>query len=317
MERAKDLGDLAVALGRASAWQVRAARSEQERRLREEGRRSFLAEVLVEQRTLTLDELDILLERGRGYRDRGADSDDGPRFGDVAVRKGYVSAKRLYLALVQQRDDALWSWHRLVGEILLDLGWLSPWELEDVLVTLADLASGSSRSGETPSEAFAVGSEAFSGSLLYARREGSPAVAAPSRTSAPRLVREVMEAPLLTSLDSALGDVLDAAFEVEAEAVLVEGAGGLVGIVPVWSLCQNDRSVLVREVLEPGVPKLSAAALVGEATEVLAEDDVPCVAVMSRGKLVGVVTRRSLRHAGVETAALEDEPVYEELGVGD
>src|SRR5581483_5746801 len=73
-----------------------------------------------------------------------------------AVRKRYATPLEVYNGLRQQRDEAARGEHRPLGEVLLDAGPLTPWELEDVLLTLADLASGSTRSGETPSDAIAL-----------------------------------------------------------------------------------------------------------------------------------------------------------------
>lgn len=244
---------------------------------------------------------------------RANDRGGAPRFGEIAVRKGYVTPGDLERALGAQRDVGR---DRLVGEILLERGLLSPWEVEDVLITLADLAAGSTRSGETPCEPFMVGPELFSGSTLYARRERRRAVAVPRRTAAARLVRDVMEPPLVTTLDAPLGAALDAAFEVEAEAVLVEGRGRLVGVLPVWAFCQHDRETPVGEVLEVSVPSVSAWAPASEAVRILGQSDAPCVAVMAGGDLAGIVSRRSLRRAGMSVPGLEDEVVQEELGVG-
>lgn len=57
-----------------------------------------------------------------------------PRFGQIAVDKGYVSADRVKLALAEQIDDDLAHRpHRLIGRIFLDKGWMTPQQIDEVL----------------------------------------------------------------------------------------------------------------------------------------------------------------------------------------
>ncbi len=56
------------------------------------------------------------------------------RFGQVAVRKGYVSKEDVLKALDIQLDENLHTGkHRLIGRILLEQGLLTPGEVEDIL----------------------------------------------------------------------------------------------------------------------------------------------------------------------------------------
>jgi CBS domain-containing protein len=312
MRTARDVGELAVALGYATRWQVVAARAEQSRRRREDGRCSFLVEVLVERRVLDADRLQSLLERGRGYRETQLGDDASPLFGDIAVRKNYVTSLQVFWALQQQRDeDAVGGPHRRLGDVLLDQDWLSPWELEDVLVTLADLASGSFRSGETPSDAIPL----VDGSgNAFARRRTR--VATESGTS--RLVRDVMAPAIISTADAPLGDALDTAYSTEAEVVLIVSEGELVGCLAVWDHCQDDREMPVGEVASSELATVGESAPADEAVRILGDEGHPCVAVTKHGELVGVVTRRLLKRAGVHASALDDETVpFEELGAGD
>jgi CBS domain-containing protein len=239
------------------------------------------------------------------------------RFGGVAVRKRYIDGEQLHEALVQQRqEDAARLPHRRVGEILLEMGWLSPWELEDVLLTLADLASGSSRTGDTPSEAFAVGAE-LRGDDVDAR-PSRPSVAV-REAGARLLVRDVMDQVPTATADCCLGDALEAAFEVEADAVLVMEGLEILGFLSVWDVCQLDRGTLVGKLLGPAIATVSESTSVAEATRILRASDAPCVAVVSGVGLAGVVTRRELRRSGVLASELDEDtvPFRElELGVG-
>lgn len=57
-----------------------------------------------------------------------------PRFGQIAVEKGYVSAADVKDALSEQLDDDLADRpHRLIGRIFLDNGIMTPRQIDDVL----------------------------------------------------------------------------------------------------------------------------------------------------------------------------------------
>jgi hypothetical protein len=57
-----------------------------------------------------------------------------PRFAEIAVKKGYVSAEQVKEALSEQLDDNLNNRpHRLVGRILMDKGWMTPLQVDEVL----------------------------------------------------------------------------------------------------------------------------------------------------------------------------------------
>src|SRR5581483_3353200 len=135
-----EFGELALAMGHAAPHEISAARLEQVRRLCREGRRAFLAEILLERDVIDGPTLVAILERAGGYRDDSLGDGDDVRFGEVAVRKRYATPLEVYNGLRQQRDEAARGEHRPLGEVLLDAGPLTPWELEDVLLTLADLA---------------------------------------------------------------------------------------------------------------------------------------------------------------------------------
>ena len=49
-----------------------------------------------------------------------------PRFGDIAVSKGFITVEHLVEAMTQQiKEDAAGQNHRLIGEILADLGYMN------------------------------------------------------------------------------------------------------------------------------------------------------------------------------------------------
>jgi hypothetical protein len=57
-----------------------------------------------------------------------------PRFGQIAVEWGYVTAEQVKQALSEQIDDDLADRpHRLIGRIFLDRGWMSPSQIDAVL----------------------------------------------------------------------------------------------------------------------------------------------------------------------------------------
>lgn len=57
-----------------------------------------------------------------------------PRFGQLAVRLGYVTPEQLKQALSEQVDDNLAGRpHRILGTIFFEHGWMSPGQIEDVL----------------------------------------------------------------------------------------------------------------------------------------------------------------------------------------
>ena len=65
----------------------------------------------------------------------------GVRFGDVAVRLGYVTHADVEAALREQRQDsALGQPHRLIGEILVERGDLDESQCLKVVETLVQLA---------------------------------------------------------------------------------------------------------------------------------------------------------------------------------
>ncbi len=57
-----------------------------------------------------------------------------PRFGNIAVHMGFVTAKQLKEAVVEQVEDDIFNRpHRLIGEILLENGWLTDEQIDIVL----------------------------------------------------------------------------------------------------------------------------------------------------------------------------------------
>lgn len=56
------------------------------------------------------------------------------RFGIVAVEKGFITEAQIGEAVsVQMKEDLAGLQHRLLGEILMDLGFMTPAQIEDVL----------------------------------------------------------------------------------------------------------------------------------------------------------------------------------------
>lgn len=60
-----------------------------------------------------------------------------PRFGQTAVELKFITGKQLKEAMCKQVNDELAGLgHRLLGQILFELGWLSPRQIEVVLTTV-------------------------------------------------------------------------------------------------------------------------------------------------------------------------------------
>ena len=65
------------------------------------------------------------------------------RFGTIAVEKGYITIDQLMDALeIQVRENLARERHRLIGEILFDLGFLTQPQIEEVLKSMS-LSNGS------------------------------------------------------------------------------------------------------------------------------------------------------------------------------
>ncbi len=57
-----------------------------------------------------------------------------PRFGNIAVHMGFVTAKQLKEAMVEQVEDDIFNKpRRLIGEILLNNGWITDEQIDIVL----------------------------------------------------------------------------------------------------------------------------------------------------------------------------------------
>jgi hypothetical protein len=56
-----------------------------------------------------------------------------PRFGNIAVHMGFVTAKQLKQAIVEQVEDEIFDRpHRLIGNILLENGWITDEQIDIV-----------------------------------------------------------------------------------------------------------------------------------------------------------------------------------------
>ncbi len=63
-----------------------------------------------------------------------------PRFGNIAVHMGFITAKQLTEAVVLQVEDDIYNKpHRLIGEILLENGWITD---EQINIVLNELFKG-------------------------------------------------------------------------------------------------------------------------------------------------------------------------------
>lgn len=153
MERAKFFGEVAIERGYATRAQVVDALKEQYRQRCVEKKHLFLGEVMVEMGSLRPEQLLELVHDCGGYHETPLEQRQKVFFGDVAVKLGFVAPAQLFAALKQQRDEDVRGLpHRLVGEILLDLGHLTPQGCERVIATLVELGYSDYRTGLTPPE---------------------------------------------------------------------------------------------------------------------------------------------------------------------
>jgi hypothetical protein len=56
------------------------------------------------------------------------------QFGIIAIEKGFISTEKLIETLrIQVEEEIQYKTHRLIGEILLDKGYITPTQIQDVL----------------------------------------------------------------------------------------------------------------------------------------------------------------------------------------
>ena len=59
------------------------------------------------------------------------------RFGTIAVEKGFLTKEQLLEALsIQAKENIETDTHRLIGQILLDLGYMTEDQIDDVLESI-------------------------------------------------------------------------------------------------------------------------------------------------------------------------------------
>jgi CBS domain-containing protein len=318
MQRGRDFGLLAVEERAISRAQLRQAIEEQ-RRLRKNGHRPFLGELLVELGMISLEKLFALLELGRGYHELVREGDPKALFGDLAVRKGYVSAVHLFGCLQLQRDEDMAGLpHRPIGEILLDKGYITAWELEHVRVSLVDLELSDLHSGETPAEGTKTKGIDWSaqfpepmvggvtGPNVQApvraplRREVVPAhVTAPMAAAPPRIANIMSPVQVTVSPYSRLADARTAAAERGLAHILVIDTDDLVGVLHLAGVAHERGDKFVLRLMHTPVVSVSAHSSVEDAAHCMRENGLDCLPVMVGALLVGVITRADLARAGV------------------
>ncbi len=63
-----------------------------------------------------------------------------PRFGDIAIDKGFITEKQINEALAEQAEDDFSNEpHRFVGSILFEHGWLTKKQIDIILYELYEL----------------------------------------------------------------------------------------------------------------------------------------------------------------------------------
>jgi CBS domain-containing protein len=306
MELAREFGSVIADLGYATIEQVREARREVRRLQRTERRRVFLSELLIARGLIDTARLATALERARGYREQS--DDPSPRLGEVAIGKGYASPLQVYESLIEQRDEvASGVQRRLLGDIMVDRCRVTPWELEDVLITAAELAAGSLRSGNTPHGGFYV-ADAFGDDTARSFRRD--VVATTKRTTVrpcPAAVSDLLGPFVRTSPDALVRTALEGAIEADAEAILVFDQGELVGSLSVWDAYHLDSEILVGKAMGRVDAALEARSTLADAARLLERTEMTFLPVVSEGRVAGVLTAGALREAGVSLARADVE----------
>lgn len=287
MEIAPDFASVAVQLGRTTRERVAQARAEQDRTFLDNGQRLFLAEVLLRLGAIGYDDVADVLDAAQGYREEAIEHPRQVRFGDLAIWKGYVTPLQVFVALQEQRDDdAAGRPHRYVGDVLVERGWLSPWELEDVLVSMADVSYSQTRTGHTPSDAIPVGG----------RKRGRRARAVTAIRG--RRVVEVMSGAVAVGPLARAADVRALVEDLGLAHVVVLAGPELRGVIDAADLPWVPGDALAGAVCRP-TPTLTVHDSLEEAARALREAPAGAVAVVSGGIVVGLVTCDDLRGAGL------------------
>jgi CBS domain-containing protein len=312
MELPREFGRTVVTLGFATEQDISEARREQRRRARKERRHVYLAEVLLEKEILDEPKLARALLLAKGYREQG--DDPAPRVGEIAIAKGYASPLQIWDSLDDQRHEVLAGGpRRLIGDILVETCRLTPWELEDVLITAAELAAGSLRTGATPADGFRVGEGALEpgrsdDAASYRRRDGHRArtlTAEPPRRAL--AARDVITRFFRTSPDARVGEALELAVEGDAEAILVFHEGELVGVLSIWDAKWMDPGLRVGSAMSRVEIVVDAKASLEEVAALLRERGLAFAPVTSGGDVEGVVGLAELRVAGVAIPPAEND----------
>ncbi|GIW71070.1 MAG: hypothetical protein KatS3mg102_0612 [Planctomycetota bacterium] len=103
------------------------------------GRHLFLGEVLLLHGVLSPRQLAELLRETGELHEEAEDVHSGRFFGDVAVELGFCTPQQVFTALnIQAEEDRRGERHRLIGEILFELGYLSAEQVRQVVAHLVD-----------------------------------------------------------------------------------------------------------------------------------------------------------------------------------
>lgn len=135
-----------------------------------------------------------------------------------------------------------------------------------------------------------------------------------------RSVAHVMSPAFMTTPETPLGTILDAATDAldAPEFALVVEENELQGVIELWEVAEIDLETPAHQLMCPAEPPLTSGATLEHAVRLLPRASVACLPVSSHGCIVGTVTRRDLRRAGVPRELVaEPEYAFEELGSGD
>jgi CBS domain-containing protein len=182
---------------------------------------------------------------------------------------------------------------------------LTPWELEDVLITAAELAAGSLRSGNTPHGGFFIPDGLGEDIARSFRRD---VVTTKHVTAAPRAVAGDLVAPFVRMGPGALvGAALEEAIDANVEAILVFDRGELAGTLSIWDAHHLDPALEVGRAMGRVDVALEARSSLPDAARLLERQETTFLPVVAEGRVAGVLTAAALKENGVSVATSEVE----------
>ena len=122
-KKKKRLGILAIKKGLVNVDQLVEALAVQLKENINDKKNRPIGQILLDLGYITTDELEALLEESFEQR-----------FGDIAVSKEFIKINQLVEAIrIQVEEECEGDDHRLLGDILISMGWLTPSQVNEIL----------------------------------------------------------------------------------------------------------------------------------------------------------------------------------------